>query len=389
MQKTCRATRALFLIAGLGISSWAPMIPFAQSKLNLDEGLLGLILLAFGIGSILIMPVTGWLIHKYGSRLIIGISGPIMIGCLPLLAFAPSALFLSLCLFLFGLSFGALNVSMNSQSVAVEIRMNQPLMSGFHCLFSLGGLFGAVTISLLLEAGFSLLTCASCVAAFIALLLFSQYRHLLKDDIVVTPVQQTKFALPKEPFVYLMGILCFISFLAEGAMLDWSAIFLRSTHDYDVSLAGLGYAMFSIAMALGRWMGDRLIQRYGPYMILQMGSLLAAAGLLIALNMPWGHLELVGFFLVGLGASNIVPTLFSASGKIPNVSPSLALTIMTTLGYIGILLGPALIGFAAQATSLSIALTGVALLLIVAGISIRSLPLTKAAEKAPDELFSH
>jgi MFS family permease len=172
--------------------------------------------------------------------------------------------------------------------------------------------------------------------------------------------------LPNKQVLYLGG-LCFIAFMAEGSMLDWSAEYLHSNLDYEASLAGIGYALFSIAMAIGRFIGDRLIQRFGSMQIFQIGSLVAASGFLIVVNLNWGYLELLGFCLIGLGASNVVPILFSSSGRLPEISSNTALTTVTTCGYVGLLLGPALIGFLAQATNLSFALAAIAFLLIAIG----------------------
>jgi predicted MFS family arabinose efflux permease len=160
-----------------------------------------------------------------------------------------------------------------------------------------------------------------------------------------------------------------VVFLAEGAMLDWSAVFLRSARGFDIAGAGLGYAAFSIAMAGGRLLGDRLTAVLGPTRIVRHGSLLAAAGFLLATALPWAVTSLAGFFLVGLGASNIVPVLFSAAGRLPGTAAGVSIATVTALGYSGMLAGPALIGFIAQATSLPLALSGIAASLLVVAAS--------------------
>ncbi len=358
-----RAIRFVFLLCGLAISSWAPMVPFAKEGLNLNEAELGMVLLAFAIGALISMPLTGWLVQRFGSRKLIVNVGCGLIGFLPLLPIAPTSELLSLALLLFGAASGTLNVAINSQAVALEVKSKMPLMSGFHCLFSLGGLFGAGFISAFLEFGFSLFVGSVAMSSLMLLILATQSKHLLpaQDDIKAT--SQATFTFPRGK-VLIFGLFCFIFFLGEGAMLDWSAVFLESTHEYSPAVAGAGYAIFSVAMAFGRYTGDKVIKRFGPVAVLQMGSFLAASGMLIAAHIGSG-IELLGFLLIGLGASNVVPILFSAAGRLPDVSSSLSLTVVTTCGYAGILLGPAMIGFIAQATSLSIALTGVALLLSV------------------------
>jgi len=369
LKKTRIAIRLIFLFAGLAISSWAPMVPYAKARLHLDDAQLGLVLLAFGVGALFTMPLTGWLIKRFGSRKVIFISGLLIICNLPFLTIAPSAYHLSLILVIFGGACGAMNVSINSQAVIMEKKADFPLMSGFHCLFSVGGLFGATIISMMLEADFHLFYCALSMSILLVALLFSQTRHLFHSISDIRNVdQKSKFELPKGK-IWLLGILCFISFLAEGSILEWSAEFLYSVHDFDPSLAGIGYAIFSIAMSFGRLTGDKIIARFGPLAVVQLGSLIAASGFIIAVNFSWAHIELLGFFLIGIGASNIVSILFSSAGRLPETSPSSALTFIITFGYTGILLGPAFIGFVAEVTSLSFALTGVAFLLIGVGLT--------------------
>lgn len=361
-----RATKLIFFISGVCLASWAPMVPFAKSRLALNDAELGLILLAFGIGALITMPLTGWIIHRFGIRNIIILSGLMMLCLLPLLTLASSAFSLSLILFLFGTSNGAMNVSMNSHAVAVEQASESPVMSGLHCFYSLGGLVGAASLSFLLESGFDLFLCAFYLSILMTIILVSQFRSILPEQNLSK--DKVKFEFPRGK-IWLLAALCFIAFLAEGAMLDWSAVFLISSHGYEVSMAGIGYATFAVAMAFGRLIGDKWTKRLGPVGIVQLGTAMAASGLLLCTTQL--HLELLGFVLIGLGASNVVPVLFSCAGRMPGISPSMALTVVTTLGYAGILLGPAMIGFAAQATTLSFAFICVACLLLGVTFSAR------------------
>ena len=318
------------------------------------------------------MPITGWLVHKYRSRNVSVGASCLLVVLLPLLAMAQNGTSLGIILFFFGVSLGATNVAINAQSVIVEKRIGLPLMSGFHCFFSVGGLVGALFMSVLLKSGLQLHSSASIVSGVIALILFFQGRHLLdEDDEGLKSSTKSSFTMPGSR-VFFLGILCFILFLAEGAMLDWGAVFLIVNDNYDEAIAGIGYASFSIAMAIGRWAGDKLTQKWGAVKMIQFGGFIAATGLFIALGVHWKYVELVGFFLVGIGASNIVPLLFSAAGRIPGTSSSLGLTVVTTFGYVGILLGPALIGFVAEATSLLFAFGCVAAMLLFVSITGRS-----------------
>lgn len=359
------ATRLIFLVVGIATSSWASMVPYAQARLGLNDAQLGLVLLAFGGGSMLSMPMVGWLAPRYGNNRVISVAGILLCLALPTLALAGTPTLLAVALFYFGATIGAVDVAMNAHAVEVERAGPRPLMSGFHGLFSIGGLIGALAISGMLALSLPLLGCALGVSVLLGVIIVSQRKHLLSDT--RRPLRERfDFRLPNG-LLLLIGALCFISFLAEGAMLDWSALLLRDFHGYSAAFAGIGYACFSVAMAVGRLAGDRVIARLGPVWTVRLGAVVAASGLLTAALMPWQALALPGFALIGLGAANIVPVMFSAAGRLPNVAPAVSIATVTTIGYAGLLLGPALIGFIAHGTSLPTALAVVAgLFLLVA-----------------------
>ena len=371
LTSACRAARLIFLTVGISTSSWAPMIPIAKTNLGLDDAGLGLILLAMGAGGIVGMPMTAYLIHLWGSRNVVIVSGLLMCLSLPTLVLASTPLLLALALFVFGAVVGMMDVATNAQAVVIEERSQRSLMSGFHGLFSIGGLLGSAGVSILLELGVPVHVCSVIVAVVISLIVISQGPSLLRcaED---GDEGDHHFVWPRGAVLFI-GALCFISFLAEGAMLDWSAVFLRFTRGYDEGIAGFGYSVFSVAMAVGRMTGDKLNEYFGPVKLLQLGSILAGAGYLLAVLLPWGAAGFAGFVLVGLGAANIVPVLFSIAGRLPGTPPRIALSSITTLGFSGLLLGPALIGFVAEATTLPIALSGVAILLFVVAASARNI----------------
>ncbi|HEY9130421.1 MAG TPA: MFS transporter [Dyella sp.] len=364
-----RATRLIFLLSGIAMSAWAPMVPYAKSRLGLDDAQLGLILLAFGGGSILSMPLTGWLVHHVGMRKVIVGAGVALCTVPPLLAWAPTANVLIFGLLYFGMALGAINVAMNAHAVEVERSDGRALMSGFHGLFSLGGLTGAAAVSALLATGLPLLACSAAVSTVLAAIVVSQ-RDKLLDHVHDEAAERPPLRLPGTMAV-LLGLLCFASFMAEGSMLDWSALFLRDFRDVAASAAGIGYACFSIAMASGRLIGDRMIQRLGPVRMVRFGAALAAAGFAVVAVVPWATASLIGFVLIGLGASNIVPVMFSAAGRLPGASPAMSLAAVTVLGYAGLLIGPALIGFISNASSLAWAMVFLAGLLVVVMASAR------------------
>jgi predicted MFS family arabinose efflux permease len=347
-----RATQSMFLICGTAMSCWAPMVPFAKARLNLDEATLGTVLLALGAGSMVAMPLAGVAIHRWGSRPVLAVASVVSCAVLPWLALPSTTVLLATTLFVFGAALGALDVAMNAHGIVVQRLMGRPIMSGFHALFSVGGLLGAAAVAALLRAGVSLAAGVFSIAIALALLALVEQRHLLSGH---REEAGATFTIVPKPALLLLGVLCFISFLAEGAVLDWSAVFLREIRMVDVSLAGAGYGIFSVAMAAGRFTGDRMTHRVGSKRVLRIGGGIAALGFFIVAVLPSAAGALLGFVLIGVGASNVVPVLFSASGRVPGVPAGIALATVTTIGYAGLLLGPALVGFLAQTTSLPVA----------------------------------
>lgn len=358
-----RATLLIFLVCGIGLSSWAPMVPFAKIRLALNDADLGIVLLSLGAGAILTMPVAGFLINKYGSRNVAFTSAMVIAAILPILLLTTTSYQLAAALFVFGAGIGSIDVAMNAQAVLVQERFGKHIMSSFHGLFSVGGLIGAIGLGFLIKAGLSPNVAAASISALLVIITSTQIKYLLPHS-EEAKMDSSNFVLPKGP-VLILGIMCFIIFLAEGSLLDWSAVFLQFSRNFDPSLSGMGYAAFSVAMAIMRLTGDGLIHKLGPAKVVLYGTLLAGFGFLIAVITPWAATALLGFVLVGLGAANVVPVFFTAAGRIPGIPPSIALSAVTILGYSGQLAGPALIGIIAELTSLSIALGLVGVLLFV------------------------
>lgn len=363
------STRIAFFIAGFGVAAWAPLVPYAKARAGLDDGTLGLLLLCLGVGSILAMPMAGALASRFGCRRVL--SGGTLLICLalPLLATVSSIPLLIAALFLFGAGLGTVDSTVNLQAVIVERASGKTMMSGFHGLFSLGGIVGAAGVSALLGLGVSPLGATLVVIVFLLVSLLKAAPHLLPYG---SESSGPAFAIP-HGVVLFIGSLCFIVFLAEGAVLDWSAVFLTSERDLDTAYAGLGYAAFALTMTVGRLTGDAIVHKLGATRVIVFGGLTAAAGLLLATLAPAWEAALIGYALVGVGCSNIVPVLYTAVGK-QNVMPeSIAVPAITTLGYAGILAGPAVIGFIAHGSSLSFAFGLIAVLLLAVAVSGKAL----------------
>lgn len=362
----------MFLICGTATSSWAPMIPFIKTRLGLDEGTLGLVLLAFGGGSMTAMPLAGVAIHRWGSSRVV--AGASFASCLllPLLALPLDTALLTITLLAFGAALGAMDVAMNAQALAVQHAAERPIMSGFHALFSVGGLLGAALLSTLLRAGAQLAPSVAVIATVLAILGLSQIRHFVADH---GTAEGGSFTIVPKSAVLLIGALCFMCFLGEGAVLDWSGVFLSEHRQVDLAINGIGYLAFSVAMAAMRFAGDGITHRYGPTATLRVGGALAAAGYLMTALIPSAAAALAGFVIVGIGAANIVPIFFTAAGRVPGVAPGIGLATVTTIAYAGLLVGPALLGFVAHATSLQLSFILVAAMFAV--IAVMALRVTR------------
>ncbi|MFT8676259.1 MAG: MFS transporter [Acetobacter sp.] len=356
-----RSTRLAFLIAGLAGASWAPIIPYVQLRCGLTDTQLGLLLLCPGIGSVLAMPLSGALAGRLGCRWIIALAGVLVCCCLPVVASSHAIGVLAVTLALFGAGVGAIDCTINIQAVMVERASGRIMMSGFHGLFSVGGLLGATGISILLGMGFSP-TCAAWVGVGAILLIGVRTLPGLLASPASATGQSSALVLPRGP-VLLIGLMCCVVFLAEGAATDWSAVFLATVRHMSVRYSGMGYVAFACTMTAGRLLGNRLTERLGERVLVVGGSLLAAAGMLLAVFTPFWQATLTGYVLLGAGCANIVPVLYSAVGRQRIMPEHMAVSAITVLGYSGILAGPAAVGFVAGAAGLPAALAGIGLLL--------------------------
>jgi MFS family permease len=337
---------------------------------GVDDGQLGLLLLCLGIGSIIAMPLTGWFAARVGSKPMIlggGIGALLM---LPILATTDNTLILAATLLGFGASLGTIDVAINVHAVEVERAAGRPMMSGFHAMFSVGGFAGSGGMTLLLSLGAASLTGALCASAMTMAMLGVAWPRLL----TARGGEPMPFVAP-HGIVLLLAGLAAATFLVEAALLDWSALLIVSSGLASPTQGGLGYMLFSIAMTIGRFTGDRIIARAGNRRVLVAGGLLAVAGVVLLLIAPSAAVAMIGFLLIGFGASNIVPVLFSLAGRQTVMPAGLAVAALTTTGYAGILAGPALIGFISQAVGLRTAFGLLAFLMALVPLFAR--PATK------------
>ncbi|WP_195432961.1 MFS transporter [Morganella morganii] len=360
------ATRALFFVAGFASAAWAALVPFAKLNTGVNDGVLGLLLLCLGGGALVAMPLTGVLTTRFGCRRVMTVSVILLSITLPLLSVINHTGLLALTLIIFGMGIGITDCAMNIQAIIVEKAAPKPMMSGFHGFYSVGGIAGAGAMSGFMLAGMGALQAAGAVTAICLLLLALSYKGMLD---YAWPSEGPAFAVPRGA-VLLIGIICFATFLAEGSVLDWSAVFLTEYRHVPESMGGLGFACFAVLMSLGRLTGDKIVAVLGRPQVVLWGALLAAGGLLLSVLSDNWLLALTGYGLIGLGCANVVPVMFSAIGRQTSMPQAVAVPAVTTLGYLGILAGPASVGLIAYRFTLPAALLAVvALLLLVALLS--------------------
>ncbi|MEO9514780.1 MAG: MFS transporter [Paracoccaceae bacterium] len=360
------ATRLAFFAAGFAMACCAPLFPFIKANVGADEGQFGLLLLCLGIGSMVAMPITGVVSARRGARPMVLLGGFGLVAVLPILALSATPLMLGASLFFFGASLGTIDVAMNVHGAEIEGQEKRPLMSNFHAQFSIGGFFGAGLMTLLLSVGLPF-AIAAFIGAAVALCALVLARPRL---LAVSGATPEPFAFP-HGIVLLLAVLAGVTFLVEGAILDWGALLLVDRELVNLENAGVGYIIFSVAMVVARLTGDRTVAAIGQYRVLVYGGVATMVGVAVVLVSPWPLIALSGFILIGLGAANLVPIVFSAAGRQSVMPAGLAVASVTTTGYTGILIGPALVGFTADATTLPTAFWALVVLMAIVPLTAR------------------
>jgi MFS family permease len=352
------AVSAVFFLNGAGMGNWVVRIPAVRDRLGLTESALGVALLGVAIGALVTMPLAGRLVARHGSRPVTRVGAVLFAAALALPALAPSLPLLVLALVALGVGSGALDVAMNAQAATVERRYGRPIMSRFHALFSLGGLAGAAFGGAAADLGIPAAPHLAFVALVTGVAAAGSATGMLPAAADAAP-EHAAFAWPSRPLV-LLGVIAFCVLFGEGAMADWSAVYLRDVAGAGPGLAAAGYAAFSLAMAAGRAVGDALTERIGPARLVAGAGVLATAGLAAALALGTAPAAVVGFGLVGAGLSVVFPTLLATAGRVPGAASGPAIAAVSTFGYTGFLAGPPLIGFLAHALTLRGGLAAVA-----------------------------
>lgn len=362
-----RATRVGFFMAGFGLSVWAPLVPYVRERIEMSDALFGSLLLCIGIGSLTWMPLSGLLVTRCGIRPVVLSSAVLLLFALLGMALTESIWILALALFCFGGSLGVIDVVLNIQGVLIERDTGKRHMSNFHGMFSLGSICGALALTLALTLGLAPATGTLLMIALIALAIFAVAPGFLRDR---APTGGVAFIRPTG-MVLLVGALCFVVYLAEGAVLDWSALYLTEQKALETAKGGLGYASFALMVTVGRFAGSPVVNSLGTARIIGFGGLLAGIGVGLTIVTEHWALALLGYGLCGLGCANVSPVLISSLSRQQIMPVHQAITAATTIGFAGVLAGPALIGVIAHFGSLTIAFGMLAVLLLSLALGSR------------------
>lgn len=356
------ATSLFFFGMGFCFSTWASRIPDMKSMLQLSEAELGTMLFALPIGQLVAMPFSGKIVTKYGSRNI-SILGLLLYGlCLTLLGLATESWHLAAGLFLFGFFGNFCNIAVNTQGVYTQQLFDKPIIGSFHGSWSLAGFCGALVGLLMLT--FELTPFQHFIVAFgfVVVILLTNYKFIIKAK-SKQEEEKSSYSFWKNPDKTLLwlGVICFCGMASEGIMFDWSGVYFKEIIKAPGALVVLGYTTFMISMASGRFLSDILVAKYGAKKVLIISGFVISTGLYMAVLLPYMIPCTIAFMLVGFGVSNVVPIIFNVAGNNKNVPTGIALTIVSSISFLGFLIGPPLIGFIAELTSLrySFAIIGV------------------------------
>ncbi len=355
------AVGVLFFLQGICFASWASRIPSIQQSLGLSESQLGVILFALPVGSMISLPFSGYIVSRFGSRLVVTTALVLYALILLLIGMAANRWQLMGVLLLFGIVGNLSNISVNTQAVGVEAIYQRSVMASFHGMWSVAGFTAAAIGAYMIGNGVIPYEHFLIILAVMLLTLVLTFRHALKEDVNSGNTSQKFFVKPDRPLLNL-GLITFCSMICEGAMFDWSGIYFQKVVLAEKAWIGAGYTIFMCTMATGRFIADWFSTRFGLQRTLQVSGLLTASGLAISVLFPTLVPALIGFFLVGFGVSSIVPLVYSAAGRSKTMPAGMALAAVSSIGFLGFLFGPPLIGLLADVSSLRLSFAFIALM---------------------------
>jgi MFS family permease len=355
-----RANAVYFFISGFGYSSWTSRIPGIKESLKLNDAHFGTLLFMMPVGLILTMPFTGKLLDHFKSRTIMGIGAMVYNIVLACLGFSGYTWLLGIVLFFFGSSRNLMNLSMNAQAIGVQALYNRSILSSFHAVWSMAGFagaaFGYLMVTMNILPAWHLLG--------VSLVLSTLTLFYYGDTLDQQPDRKNKrsvFSLPPKGML-IFSLICFASMACENTMYDWSGIYIRQVLHGSRAVATIAFVVYMVAMTTGRFIGDRMADRFGIQRVLMASGILVSSGFAITVLSPFIPLTIFGYLLTGFGVSCVVPFVFGLAGKIPMSNPGAALASISSLGYLGFLLVPPMIGYVSQATNLRISFAVIALM---------------------------
>ena len=378
------ANRVAFMAIGVLEAAWAPLVPYVKSSFAIDEGTLGLLMLCSGFGSICALPLSGFLVNRFGAKKVVYVSGLLMAFALLTISLLMNMWLTGAMLMVFGGCTITIDVAANMNGVAIERKTGRYLMSGFHGGYSLGTLIGAGAMSVLFTLGLMPeWAVVICMVPTLLALVFGCRDLLPREELVSdTPVEEPRRSrLYIPPMVVVVGLLCFIMYASEGAVMGWSAIFVSQERGIDMSIAGFFYTAFAVATTIMRLCGDKIVNRLGQRAVVAGGALLIAVGFMAVVLIDSAVAAVIGFATVGFGAANVVPQLVSFAAHIKGMAVHNIISFINALGYSGILLGPVIIGFAGKQYGLHIPFVGIAVFALI--VSAVSFIILKAKQTTP------
>lgn len=364
------AAAAMFGANGFVMGAWAPQIPLLLPRHGIDEFTLGLLILTLGLGAVAAMLGAGRLIARHGSVRVLRWFALSASVTLPLVVFAPSLIVLAPAMAILGALIGCMDVAMNANAVEVERRLGRAIMSSSHGFWSLGGFVGGSLGAWIVATWGAEVQAVivGVVSAGMVLVALPYLRGEAAGHDRVGDDAPPHALLPRDAALWVLGAMALFCMVPEGAVLDWAALYLRQELGADLFTAGLAFACFSGAMAVMRFAGDTVRNRFGAARTLRGSGILAAVGMCLATVAPNEAFAIAGFFVAGLGVANMVPILFSAAGNFPGLPSAVAISAVTMLGYAGILVAPASIGFVAGHVGFRATYAVLALLLVVVAV---------------------
>jgi len=354
------AISAFFFLAGLTFATWASRIPDIKMQLQLSNARLGAVLFALPAGLMTSLLFAGWLVSRFGSRKVMIAAALLYPATMVILGLAANVWQLAFVLFLFGLASNLVNIAMNTQAVDVESMYGRSIMASFHGLWSIAGFSGAAIGTLMVSAGVTPRVHFAIVFATAALLVLFFYKFTLPND--KKTAEAVPFFVKPDRYILILGLIAFCSMLCEGAMADWSGVYFQNVVKSPKEFITFGYVAFTAAMATGRFIGDSMVVKLGIKKVLQLSATLIATGLFISILFPYLAAAIIGFLLVGLGVSSVVPLIYSLAGKSATMPAGLALAAVSSVSFLGFLIGPPLIGFIAEAAGLRLSFAVIAVI---------------------------